>query len=92
MIKKCVRCGKEFDAHRFNVKYCDDCRPIVKREQNRESRRRWLKANPEKQRECARRWKKAHPEKNREYKRRQRENAKRKLIREILSAKGVKRT
>lgn len=70
MIKTCARCGCEFDAHHFNVKYCDDCRPIVKREQNREARRRWLKANPEKQRECVRRWEKANPEKQREYQRR----------------------
>ena len=35
MIKTCQRCGVDFEACSNAMKYCDDCRPIVRNEYNR---------------------------------------------------------
>lgn len=39
MIKKCQRCGKEFEYKRCTAKYCPDCRLIIQREQRKEYQR-----------------------------------------------------
>ena len=59
---------------------CMDCQREAKRrwyeanpERHRENNRRWLDANPERHREQGRRWQDANPEKERERKRRYRE-------------------
>ena len=59
MIKKCARCGNEFETRAHNAKYCSDCRVKVRRE----SCRRWQKKHPEKVLEYQRQWRAANPEK-----------------------------
>ena len=97
MIKKCVRCGAEFEARSSNAKYCLDCRVDVQCEHKkryrrkhpdyyREYNRRWHKEHFDYYREYLRRWREEHLEQTREYNRRSRERQKLKLIREILSA------
>lgn len=86
MIKKCVRCGAEFEARSPNAKYCLDCRVDVHHEHHREHSRRWRTEHLDYHREYSRRWRKEHPEQAREHSRRSRERQKLKLIREILSA------
>ena len=97
MIKKCVRCGAEFEARSPNAKYCLDCRVDVQCEHQkryrrkhpevyREHSRRWRTEHLDYYREYSRRWRKEHPEQAREHSRRSRERQKLKLIREILSA------
>ena len=94
MIKRCVRCGKEINVRQSNYKYCTECRPIVKRERNAAYLALWRKRNREKflkyTREAMRKYREQHIEHYREYDRKYREEQKRKLIREILSATGVK--
>ena len=66
MIKKCVRCGAEFEARSPNAKYCLDCRVDVQCEQ----KRRWYKEHLDYHREHSRRWRTEHLDYYREYSRR----------------------
>lgn len=76
MIKTCQLCGKKFDGYQ-SAKFCLDCRDEARRKRWREATRRYYQIN------C---------EQRREYNRYRHANIKLKLIREILSAEGVKRT
>lgn len=74
MIKTCEVCGQSFDGY-FSSKFCPTCQPKAKRKRQREAARRYYQINREHKRE---------------YMRKYCEEQKRKLIREILSATGVK--
>ena len=56
MIKACARCGRQFEATCNRAKFCEECRPITRRE----AKRQYREAHRE---ECAKRV--------REYRRRQ---------------------
>lgn len=82
--KKCVICGKEFDARggRASAKTCSfecgrqNAREVDRRyekknlEKRRESQRKRREKNPEQHRESVRKWQKKNPEKFREMRRR----------------------
>lgn len=54
MVVICQRCGKETESKSRKRLYCDECKKIVNREQQRERSRRWRERHPEKAREEAR--------------------------------------
>ena len=61
MIKRCARCGKEFDRSP-RAKYCWDC--VV--EVRNENQRRWIETHYEQFCETQRKYRKAHREQIRE--------------------------
>ena len=61
MIKKCVRCGKEFDRHP-RAKYCWDCVDEVRNE----NQRRWIETHREQYLEYHRRYQAEYREQHRE--------------------------
>ena len=54
LIKKCERCGTEFEKLATNVKYCPKCRPIVSAEQSREYKARKRAARQPIRKNCER--------------------------------------
>jgi len=41
MIKQCAHCGRQFEATCNRAKFCEECRPIARREYQRQYRERF---------------------------------------------------